>query len=164
MRLPQEPDDQSQETNLKSWCYRTPCFGDAMTLLLLFFFFFKGNGSLKIDRSVKCHDIGLVWKLFAPSCSLLVMGSGLNFPDKCKDHFSLSSYDFSAVEFTISRVAHRLEIQMVQFIQAESFRKRWKSSDVFLFSCSNRNDRKNPVPFVKSHLTRFTSASVPPPF
>ena len=99
MRLPQEPDDQSQETNLKSWRYRTSCLGDAMTLLLLLlcccccccFFFFKGNGSLKIDRSVKRHDIGLVWKLFAPS-----HGSSLNFPDKCENHFALSSYDFSA--------------------------------------------------------------------
>ena len=74
MRLPQEPDDQSQETNSKSWRYRTSCLGDAMTLLLLLllFFFLKGNGSLKIDRSVKRHDIGLVWKLFAPSHGLLL--------------------------------------------------------------------------------------------
>ena len=41
----------------------------------------------------------------------------------------------------------RLEIQMVQ--------------SSFLFSRSNRNDRKNPVPFVNSHSTRFTSAFFP---
>ena len=50
---------------------------------------------------------------------------------------------------------------MVQLIPPESFWKRWKSSEVFLFSRSNRNDRKNPVPFVNSHSTRCTSASFP---
>ena len=55
----------------------------------------------------------------------------------------------------------RLETQMVQLIPSESFWKRWKSSEVFLFSRSNRNDRKNPVPFVNSHSTRCTSASFP---
>ena len=55
----------------------------------------------------------------------------------------------------------RLETQMVQLIPPESFWKRWKSSEVFLFSRSNRNDRKNPVPFVNSHSTRCTSASFP---
>ena len=55
----------------------------------------------------------------------------------------------------------RLEIQMVQLIPPESFRKRWKSSDVFLFSRSNRNDRKIRVPFANSHLTRFASAPFP---
>ena len=51
-----------------------------------------------------------------------------------------------------------LEIQIVQLIPPKSFQKRWKSSDVFLFSRSNRNDRKNPVPFANSYSTRFTSA------
>ena len=55
----------------------------------------------------------------------------------------------------------RLETQMVQLIPSESFWKRWKSSEVLLFSRSNRNDRKNPVPFVNSHSTRCTSASFP---
>ena len=55
----------------------------------------------------------------------------------------------------------RLETQMVQLIPSESFWKRWKSLEVFLFSRSNRNDRKNPVPFVNSHSTRCTSASFP---
>ena len=55
----------------------------------------------------------------------------------------------------------RLETQMVQLIPPESVWKRWKSSGVFLFSRSNRNDRKNPVPFVNSHSTRCTSASFP---
>ena len=53
----------------------------------------------------------------------------------------------------------RLETQMVQLIPPVSFWKRSKSSEVFLFSRSNRNDRKNPVPFVNSHSTRCTSAS-----
>ena len=47
---------------------------------------------------------------------------------------------------------------MVQLIPPESFRKRWKSSDAFLFY---RNKRQIPVPFVNSHSTRFTSASFP---
>ena len=55
----------------------------------------------------------------------------------------------------------RLEIQKVQLIPPESFRNRWKSSNAFLFSRSNRNDRKNPVPSVNSHSTHFTSASFP---
>ena len=55
----------------------------------------------------------------------------------------------------------RLEIKVVQLIPPESFRKRLKSSDVFLFSRSNPNDRKNHVPYVNSHLTRFTSAPFP---
>ena len=42
MRLPREPDDQSQETNLTSQRHRT---GTA--------FVFLWNGSLKIDRSLK---------------------------------------------------------------------------------------------------------------
>ena len=50
---------------------------------------------------------------------------------------------------------------MIQLIPPERFRKRWKSSDVSLFSCSNRNDRKNPVPFVNSHSTRNTSVPFP---
>ena len=49
----------------------------------------------------------------------------------------------------------------IELIPPESFWKRWKSSEVFLFSRSNRNDRKNPVPFVNSHSTRCTSASFP---
>ena len=44
---------------------------------------------------------------------------------------------------------------MVQLIPPESFRKRWKSSDEFLLSRSNRNDRKIPVPFLNFHSTRF---------
>ena len=55
----------------------------------------------------------------------------------------------------------RLETQMVELIPPESFWKRWKSSEVFLFSRSNRHDPKNPVPFVNSHSTRCTSASFP---
>ena len=55
----------------------------------------------------------------------------------------------------------RLETQMVQLIPSESFWKRWKSLELFLFSRSNRNDRKNPVPFLNSHSTRCTSASFP---
>ena len=42
MRLPQEADDQSQETNLTSWCHPT---GTAFVLC--------EKGSLKIDRTVK---------------------------------------------------------------------------------------------------------------
>ena len=56
---------------------------------------------------------------------------------------------------------YRLEIQMVKLIPPERFRKGWKSSDLFLFSSSNRNDRKNSVPFANSHSTRPTSASFP---
>ena len=43
--------------------------------------------------------------------------------------------------------------EMVQAIPLERFRKRWKCSDVFLFSHSNRNDRKIPY-----HLSKSCSA------
>ena len=55
----------------------------------------------------------------------------------------------------------QLEIQIVQLLPPESFRKRWKSSDVFVFSRSNRNDREIAVPFVNSRSARFTSAPFP---
>ena len=41
------------------------------------------------------------------------------------------------------------------------FLEKMESSEVFLFSRSNRNDWKNPVPFVNSHSTGCTSASFP---
>ena len=54
-----------------------------------------------------------------------------------------------------------LEIKMVYLIPPESFRKRWKSSDVFIVSRSNPNNWKIRVPLVNSHSTRFTSAPFP---
>ena len=72
-----------------------------------------------------------------------------------------SPVDQERLPFVNKNRKFRLETQMVQLIPPESFWKRWKSSEVFLFSRSNRNDRKNPVPFVNSHSTRCTSASFP---
>ena len=48
---------------------------------------------------------------------------------------------------------------MVQLIPPEIFLNRWKSSDVFLFSRSNRNDRK--IPVLNSQSTLFALASFP---
>ena len=73
----------------------------------------------------------------------------------------LPSGDQERLPFVNKNRKFRLETQMVQLIPPESFWKRWKSSEVFLFSRSNRNDRKNPVPFENSHSTRCTSASFP---
>ena len=46
-RLPQEPDDQLQETNLTSYGHR---IGETAVVVVVFFF---GKGSLKLARSVK---------------------------------------------------------------------------------------------------------------
>ena len=50
---------------------------------------------------------------------------------------------------------------MVQLIPPESLRKRCKSPDAFLFSRSNRSDRKITVVSSNAHLTRFTSSTFP---
>ena len=71
------------------------------------------------------------------------------------------SRDLERLPFVNQNRKFLLGIQMVQLIPPESFWKRCKSSEVFLFSRSNRNDRKNPVPFVNSHSTWCTSASFP---
>ena len=65
--------------------------------------------------------------------------------------------------FTICQQKPKIPVgnSMVQLIPSESFWKRWKPLDVILFSRFNRNNWKNPVPFVNSHSTRFTSASFP---
>ena len=60
MRLPWEYYNQSQDTNLRH-CVT----GQELP------FFHKRKGVLKIDQSVKCHDIGLVWELQAPPHRLL---------------------------------------------------------------------------------------------
>ena len=72
-----------------------------------------------------------------------------------------SARELERLPFVKKNRKFRLETQMVQLIPSESLWKRWKSSEVFLFSRSNQNDRKNPVPFVNSHSTRCTSASFP---
>ena len=74
---------------------------------------------------------------------------------------SVISYYLERLPFVNKNRKFQLETQMVQLIPSESFWKRWKSSEVFLFSRSNRNDWKNPVPFVNSHSTRCISASFP---
>ena len=62
MRLPWECHNQPQDTNWRH-CVTGPELP----------FFHKRNGILKIDQSVKCPDLGLVWELQAPAHRLLIL-------------------------------------------------------------------------------------------
>ena len=87
-----------------------------------------------------------------------------SFPILKNNHKNFREFNNSKSEhlpFVNKKQKFRLEIQMVQLIPLESFQKRWKSSDTFLFSRSNRNVWENAVPFINSHSTPFTSASFP---
>ena len=100
----------------------------------------KGNRIGVVVRALACYQCGL--------------GSIHGFKKRIRSNCVI----LGRLPFVNKKRKFRLEIPMVQLIPPESFRKRWKSSNLFLFSRSNRNDRKIAFLFVNSHLARFTSA------
>ena len=128
-----------------------------MLLIFRMILILRKRYSLKvIKKKTKFGFIIITATLFWPEQELIQSFSYLKNPFK-----TATILIRERLPFVNKNRKFRLETQMVQLIPSESFWKRWKSSEVFLFSRSNRNDRKNPVPFVNSHSTRCTSASFP---